>query len=328
MMARFRTSLYSLSCNMNSGIISIIGAGAVGATIAYAAMIRGLALKILLVDKNAEKAAGEALDLVHARPFVPAVEIESGPLEAIAGSDMVVVTAGAKQQPGQSRLDLAEANVAMFRSLIPEILRHAPEAWLLIVSNPVDVLTYAALKLSDLPARRVVGSGTVLDTARFRHLIAARIGVAPNNVHAHMVGEHGDSSVPLWSSARVGGVPLGEFKAPGYHALNVHDRSAILDNVRSAAGQIIAAKGATNWAVGLAVARVLEAYLRNEHAVMSVSRLVEQYEGVQDVCLSMPCVVSGKGASRPLIVPLSEAEQAGLRASAETVRAVMHKLGL
>lgn len=313
---------------MKSGTISIVGVGSVGAAIAYAAMIRGVARRIVLVDKKSAKARGEALDLGHCSPFVPAVEVVAAPLDAITGSDVVVVTAGAKQRPGQSRLDLAEANVELFRELVPRIVKKAPDAWLLIISNPVDALTYAALRFSGLPSQQIVGSGTVLDTARFRHLISSRIGVSPGNVHAYIVGEHGDSEVGLFSSASVGGVPLEEFKVNGNYQLTDTDRAEILEATRRAAGEIIAAKGATSWAIGLTTVRILEAYLRNENAVLTVSRLLENYEGIGDVCMSVPSVVSAQGVSEPLPVRPSKAEAVGLRRSAETIRGVIERMGL
>jgi L-lactate dehydrogenase len=313
---------------MKTGTISIVGVGSVGAAIAYASMIRGLVRRLVLVDKDSTKARGEALDLGHCSPFVPAVEVEAGPLEAIAGSDVVVVTAGAKQKPGQSRLELAAENVNLFRTLIPQIAAYAPDARLLIVSNPVDVLTYAALRFSGLPPRQVVGSGTVLDTARFRHLIARRIKVSPGNVHAHIVGEHGDSEIGLFSSAMVGGVPLLEFKVDGHHSLTEAERAEIFDATRRAAGEIIAAKGATNWAIGLTTARILEAYLRDENAVLTVSRLLENYAGSGDVCMSVPSIVARDGVGPALSVALSEAEAAGLRRSAAAIRDVITRVGL
>ncbi|MFQ5807605.1 MAG: L-lactate dehydrogenase [Phycisphaerae bacterium] len=313
---------------MKTGTISIVGVGSVGAAIAYATMIRGLGRRIVLVDKNHTKARGEALDLGHCSPFVPVVEVEAAPLDAIVGSDVVVVTAGAKQKPGQSRRDLVETNVNLFRELIPQIIEKAPDAWLLIVSNPVDALTYAALRFSRLPPTQVAGTGTVLDTARFRHLIGRRINVSPSSVHAYVVGEHGDSEIGLFSGAMVGGVPLPEFEVDGQQRLTDSDRADILEATRKAAGEIIAAKGATNWAIGLTTARILEAYLRDENAVLTVSRLLENYVGRGDVCMSVPSIVSRQGVGPALSVAMSEAEATGLQKSAETIRGVIERAGL
>ncbi len=300
--------------------VAIVGAGSVGATLAYAVMLRGIASSIVLIDLNRAKCEAEVKDLVHGLRFVPSVRVAAGSLADCAGSRVVIVTAGAKQKPGQSRLDLARTNVAVFRELIPAIADAAPDAIVLVVSNPVDVLTYAAAAWHPGAAGRVFGSGTVLDSSRFVTLIAERIGVSVHNVHAYIVGEHGDSEIALWSSAHVGGIPLHAFQAPGHPALSDEDRSRILGRVRSAAGEIIAAKGATNWAIGLAAARIVEAIVRNENAVLTVSRLIDNAYGISDVCLSMPCLVNSDGAGPPLPIALDEAEAAGLRASADVLR--------
>jgi L-lactate dehydrogenase len=313
---------------MPAGTIAIIGVGSVGASIAYTLMQRGLARRLLLVDRNADKARGEALDLEHCTPLVAPVDVRAVPLEEIAGSEVVIVTAGAKQEPGQTRLDLAETNVALFRTLLPEIVRRTPEAWLLIVSNPVDVLTYAALRLTGLPPRQVVGSGTVLDTARLRSLIARRVHLSPANIHAYVVGEHGDSEIAIWSSADAGAVPLSALRFGESAVLDGAAEADLLEQTRRAAGEVIAAKGATNWAISVATARILEAYVRDESAILTVSRLLDDYHGIRDVCLSVPSVISRGGVGAALPVPLSAAEAAGLRQSADAVRAVIGRLGL
>ena len=311
-----------------SGRVAIIGAGSVGSTIAYAGMMRGLASQITLVDVNLAKCEAEVKDLNHGLRFVPSVRIRVGRVADCAGAEMVIVTAGAKQKPGQSRLDLAQANVAMFRGLIPAISAVAPEAILLVVSNPVDVLTYAAVKWHVAGPRRVFGSGTVLDSSRFVGLIAERLGVSVQNVHAHIVGEHGDSEMPLWSSAEVCHIPVREISVGGRGPLTDRDQGEITRQVRTAAAEIIAAKGATNWAVALAVARIVEAVLRDENAVLPISRLLEDYHGISDVCLSVPSIVNRGGVEPPLPIPMSEPEIAGLRASAEVVRQACRAAGL
>jgi L-lactate dehydrogenase len=313
---------------MPTGTISIVGVGSVGASIAYTLMLRGLARRILLVDAQPEKARGEALDLEHCTALVPAVEVRAVPLEEIAGSDIVIVTAGAKQKPGQTRLELAGVNVGLFRALLPRIVERAPDAWLLIVSNPVDVLTYAALRCTGLPERQVCGSGTVLDTGRLRNLIARRLAVSPSNVHAYIVGEHGDSEIALWSSADVGGAPLASLVIDGRDIHDAATQSALLEETRRAAGKIIAAKGATNWAIALATARIVEAYLRDENAILTVSRLLGGFPGVGDVCLAVPSLLSRAGVGPALPLQLSAGEQAGLDQSAKAVRAVIETFGL
>lgn len=307
--------------------IAVIGAGAVGSTIAYAAMVRGIARRIVLIDALPSKAEAEAKDLMHGSMFAPAVEISSGPVEACAGAWVVVITAGAKQKPGQTRLELAEANAAMFRELIPRIVAAAPEALLLVVSNPVDVLTYISLQISGLPPGRVFGSGTVLDSSRFRSLLARRLKVAVPNVHAYIVGEHGESEVPLWSSVHIASIPLIHFKPPNAALLTDEDRVEIFREVRDAAQQVIAAKGATNWAIGLAVERILEAVLRDEHAILTVSSLLSGYKGISEVCLSVPSIVGREGVESRLSLPLSQLEIDALQRSAGVLKGTLKGLG-
>lgn len=323
-----------------TGKVSVVGAGTVGTAIVYACLIRGSARRMAIYDINGPKARAEVLDLNHGLQFVPPATVEGGDdLEVVRNSDVIVLTAGAKQQPGQSRLDLAAANVALCRELVPQLVELAPEAILLIVTNPVDVVTYAALKVSQLPRERVFGSGTVLDSSRLRFLISQHCGVAVPNVHAYMAGEHGDSELPLWSSARIGSIPLLDWKVPGHGELSAADRARIAAEVTGSAYEIIRGKGATNYAIGLAVARILEAILGDERRVLPVTSFIGghgrfkgdhpgSHAGIEDVCLALPCVVHRGGAEVPLPLPLSEEEVAGLRTSADTVRAVCRDLGL
>jgi L-lactate dehydrogenase len=308
--------------------IAIVGAGSVGATIAYACMTRGVAKQIVLYDTNRAKVDAEVLDLNHGLQFVPMATIEgSDDVGITADADVVVITAGAKQNPGQTRLELAEANSRICRKLVPELMRLAPGAAILVVTNPVDVLTYVTLKLSGLPERRVFGSGTVLDSSRFRFLIARRCSVAVQNVHAYVAGEHGDSEIPLWSSANIAGIPLHEWAVMGHGRLDVRERAAIFENVKNAAQQIIEGKGATNYAIGLATARILEALLNDESRVLPVSSLLSDYRGISDVCLSVPCIVNAKGVDEALQVPMNDAEITGLRNSADRIREAIRLVG-
>jgi L-lactate dehydrogenase len=308
--------------------IAIIGAGAVGATIAYAAMIRGVAKQLALYDINRAKVDAEVLDLNHGLQFMPMATLEgSDDLGVCAGADVVVITAGAKQKQGQTRMELAGANVELCRSLVPQLLKVAPDALLLVVTNPVDVLTYVVQKLSGLPSRRVFGSGTVLDSSRFRYLIARHLNVAVQNVHAFIAGEHGDSELPLWSSASVGSVPLLQWSAPGHSRLTEEDRARIFDNVRNAAYQIIRGKGATNYAIGLATTQILEAVLHDEQRVLPVSSRLEGYLGISDVCMSVPSIVNRTGVETVLEVPLNDTEREGLKRSADTIRQAIRTLG-
>ncbi|MEY2959759.1 MAG: hypothetical protein RLZZ01_2327 [Actinomycetota bacterium] len=297
--------------------LSIIGAGTVGTAIAYAAAIRGTAEAIVLVDRDADKATAEVLDLRHGLQFVPTASVHGGDdLDLCADSDVVVITAGAKQHPGQSRLDLAVDNVAMAATLVPRLAELAPSAVVLVVTNPVDVVTFAAQEaaaLRGIDHSRVIGSGTVLDTSRLRHLLAERLDVAIPSIHATIVGEHGDSEFALWSSATVGGAPLD---------LGPDERSELLDQVRHAAYRIIEGKGATNLAIGLSTTRILEAIGDDEHVVLPVSSR-HLIDGVGEVCLSLPTVVGRHGVVRTLDVPMSTDERTALRTSAGTIRGVI-----
>ncbi len=313
---------------MTAGRIAIVGAGSVGANLAYASLIRGVASQVALFDLNVAKVEAEVLDLNHGLQFVPpATVVGSDDIAVCADADVVVITAGAKQKPGQSRLDLADANVRIFRQLVPALLEVAPDTLLLLVTNPVDVLTYATLTFSGLPPERVLGSGTVLDTSRLRQHVARHCGVAVHNVHAYIAGEHGDSEIPLWSSATIGAVPLLDWSTPDRPALDGPARDRIFRDVVTAAETIIRGKGATNYAIGLAGARILEAILRDEQAILPVSSLASG-DGLEDVCLSLPSIVGRAGLAGSLPVPLSDDEFAGLRASADTVRGVIGSLGL
>lgn len=309
--------------------VAVVGAGAVGTAIAYAAQIRGVCRQLALFDLNAAKVRAEVLDLNHGMQFTPMAEITgSNDLEVCAGADVVVITAGAKQHPGQTRLDLAAENVAMCRDLVPTVVGLAPDALLLVVTNPVDVVTQAALQFSGLPASRVFGSGTVLDSSRLRFLIAEHTRVAVQNVHAYIAGEHGDSEVPLWSSATIGGVPVQDWASEGTRPLDEEARSEIHRRVVTAAYEIIAGKGATSLAIGLAVSRILEAILNDEHRVLPVTSMLDGVHGLSDVCLSMPSVVGRGGVESVLATPLNTHERDQLLASAATVRSTVRHLGL
>ncbi|MGA7885871.1 MAG: L-lactate dehydrogenase [Acidobacteriaceae bacterium] len=306
--------------------IGIVGAGSVGATIAYACMVRGVGKHISLFDIAKAKLEAEVLDLNHGLMFVPEARLDgSDDIGVLQGSDVIVITAGAKQKPGQTRIDLAETNADICRRLIPDLLRVAPDAILLMVTNPVDVLTYAALKLSGFESARVMGSGTVLDSSRFRFLLAQHCGVAVQNVHAYIAGEHGDSEIPLWSSATIGNVPLREWRHP--KRLTAEDRATIFESVRTSADRVIAGKGATNYAVGLAVSSILQAILWDEGRVLAISSLQSGDQGLGDVCLSMPAIVNGSGVEYVLPVGMNEEEEAGLRASANAISKVVRSLG-
>lgn len=309
--------------------VSIVGVGSVGTAIAYACLIRGSARELALYDMNAKKVRAEVLDLNHGSQFVPHCTITgSDDVEVTASSSIVVVTAGAKQKPGQTRLDLAASNVAIAQQLTPQLLEHSPNAIIIFVTNPVDVVTYAAVKSVDAPPGHIFGSGTVLDSGRFRYLVAERAGVAVGNTHGIIVGEHGDSEIPLWSSTTVGGVPADQFRRDGELVFDEETRAAISEDVVNAAYEIIEGKGATDLAIGLSSARIIEAVLRDQHAVMPVSTIQTGAYHISDVALSLPTIVSADGAGDVLQVPLDVPELLGLQASAKTLHQAQADLGL
>ncbi|MBL0926158.1 MAG: L-lactate dehydrogenase [Phycisphaerales bacterium] len=306
--------------------VAIIGMGNVGAACAYAMMIGGVAARYVLADIDEAKRHAHALDLRHGQQFAPPCQIVEGGLDAAAGCDIAVITAGAKQRPGETRLDLAARNSAIVREIVPAVLEKSPGAIVLMVSNPVDVLTMQAAHLAErrgTPRERIIGSGTVLDSSRLRRLLADRLGAAVGDVNALIVGEHGDSSIALWSSATVGSCPLRSFRPAGAPPLSDDDLQAVFRNVVNAAYEIIRGKGATSLAIGLAVARICSAILRNEHAVLPVSSLFDRFGEALDqpVACSVPTVVGRAGVTRIVHEqPLSPDELGRLRASAAIIR--------
>lgn len=309
--------------------VAIIGAGAVGSAMAYAALIRESAREIVLYDIDAQRVNAEVLDLAHGTQFTGASRISGGDsLELVAGADVVVVTAGAKQRPGQTRLDLAATNVKILESMLPQLVAVAPDAVYVLVTNPCDVLAVVAQRVTGLPASRVFSSGTVLDSARLRWLLAERLEVASASVHAYIVGEHGDSEFPLWSQTRIGPVPLSEWQLPEGGFLSEIELMEIAERVKNAAYQVIAGNGATNYAIGLSGARIIEAIVNDENAVLPVSSLLSGYRGISGVALSVPTVLGASGIARVIDVPMSLSEQSKLDASATAIAASLRSLGL
>ena len=310
--------------------VAVIGAGGVGATLAYALVFQGVAREVVLYDVNCDKVRAEAMDIAHGIQFAPMSSVDgSDDIEICRDADVVVITAGAKQKPGQSRLDLAGATIDIMRTLVPQLVEVAPNAIYIMVANPVDVITYVGQKLSGLPVERFFGSGTVLDSSRLRYLVAQECGVAVQSVHAYIAGEHGDSEVPLWSSATVGAVPVLDWTDvdTGAPVLTDEVRGRIAKEVVESAYTIIAGKGATTYAIGMAGSRIVQAVLRDERRVLTVSTRLAGYEGISDVCLAMPTVVGRDGALRTLHPRLSATELHGLRTSAASVREVAKKFG-
>lgn len=309
--------------------VSIIGAGAVGTSIAYTLLIKKIAGEVALYDIDKPKVEAEVLDLAHGSQFTSPSRIYGGAdLQVVSDSDVVVITAGAKQKPGQTRLDLAATNVAILNKLLPDLVRLSPNAIFLLVTNPCDVLAYAAVKISGLPANRVFSSGTVLDSSRLRWELAERLGVSTESVHALIVGEHGDSEFALWSEARIGPVKLNDWQSETSSTLTQSDLDHIAEDVKNAAYKVIAGKGATNYAIGLSAARIVEAVLRDESVVLPVSSVLTDYMGISDVALSVPTVVNRQGASKLLPVAMSAAELEKLNSSAEALKASIKHLGL
>ncbi len=308
--------------------ISVIGAGAVGTATAYALLIKEVASDVVLYDIATEKVEAEVLDLAHGTLFTGFSRITGGSdIKLTADSDLIIVTAGAKQKPGQTRLDLASTNVAILKQLLPELLAHSPNAIFMLVTNPCDVLAVVAQKITGLPSSRIFASGTVLDSARLRWVIAERFKVSNNSVHAYIVGEHGDSEFALWSQTRIGPVPITEWElAPGvFIAQQELDQMAI--DVKNTAYKVIAGKGATNYAIGLSATRIAQAILTDSNDVLSVSTVLENYQGVSGVALSVPTIVNRQGALRAVEVPMTDAEHEKFLASAAAIRSSIQTLG-
>ncbi|MGD7733396.1 L-lactate dehydrogenase [Propionibacteriaceae bacterium G57] len=307
--------------------LSVIGAGAVGTAVAYASIIRGSAQQVALYDINEAKVVAEVKDLQHGTQFTPVTEVMGGSDPGVvAGSDVVVVTAGAKQNPGQTRLDLAAKNVKILGQMLPQLLEHAPDAVYVLVTNPVDVLTYEATRIAGLPAGRVFGSGTLLDTSRLRLMLAQKAQVAQGNVHAVMMGEHGDTEFPVWSSATIGSVPLREWERDGKPVFTDAVLDELAHSVTNAAYEVIEGKGATNYAIGLAGARIVEAIINDEQVILPVSTVLDDYRSITDVALSVPSLIGRQGVTKVYEIPMSVAERKQLRASADTLRAALDEL--
>ncbi len=308
--------------------VAIVGAGNVGATFAYALLLNGLSSEIVLIDANRSRAEGEAMDLNHAVPFAHPTRVWAGDFSDCAGAAVTVVAAGVAQRPGETRLNMILRNGEIWKQIIPQIVQHNPGGILLIATNPVDALTYAALKISGLPTQRVIGSGTVLDTARFRYLLSQHFQVDARSVHAFIIGEHGDSEVPVWSLANIAGMKLDVFCRAQGVGLSAADRQNIYQQTRDAAYQIIDRKGATYYAVAAGLTRITAALLRDQNSIFSVSTLIQDYYGIGDICLSLPAIVNHSGIRNVLRLELSEAELEQLRNSAAVLKATLEKLKL
>jgi L-lactate dehydrogenase len=312
-----------------SSKVSVIGAGAVGASMAYAMLIRQSAREVVLYDVNEAKVTAEVLDLAHGTQFTGSSSITGGAdISATKNSDVVVITAGAKQNPGQTRLELAGVNFSILKSLLPDLLKHSPDAIFVLVTNPCDVLATAAQRLTGLPANRIFSSGTVLDSSRLRWLLAEKFDVSTSNIHANIIGEHGDSEFALWSQATVGNTPLLEWQLADGSTLSREELDAIAYSVKTAAYKVIEGKGATNFAIGLSGARIVEAILNDEHAILPISSVLTDYHGVSGIAMSVPTLVTRQGASRTIDIAMEPHEQALFEASASAIRASLESLDI
>ncbi len=300
--------------------VVVIGAGFVGSTFAYTLLLSGLTAEIVLVDANQARAEGEAMDLSHALPFSHASRVWAGDYADCAQADVVVISAGVNQKPGESRLDLVRRNADIFDQIIPRVTNSGFKGVLVVATNPVDVLTYLTIKKSGLPPQRVIGSGTILDTARFRFELSQYCGVDPRNVHAYIIGEHGDSSRPVWSGASIGGMPLLDYCQARGLELSSATQEQMFHRARDAARDIIARKGATYYAIAAGLLRLVEAILRDQNTVLCVSSMVHGYEGISDVCLSLPSIVNRSGLAQVLPLKLAPDEADGLRHSAQVLK--------
>lgn len=300
--------------------VGIVGAGMVGSSAGYALAMMGIASDIVFVDKNAALAAAQAEDISHAVPFVSATTVTAGDYGALAGSRVVIIAAGVSQKPGEGRLELLERNAGVFREVVADVLRASPEAILLIASNPVDIMTQIATRLSGLPPQRVIGSGTILDTARFRSLVGRHLGIAPQSVHAYVLGEHGDSEVLAWSNARAGSIALRSFADQVGKPLNDDVRHAIDDGVRNAAYKIINGKGATYYGIGAGLARIVKAIAHDQCDVLSVSIVTPRVADIRDVALSVPRIIGASGVVADLFPDLDAEEHDALRRSASLLK--------
>ena len=310
--------------------VGIVGTGFVGATAGYALVMQGVGRELVLVDKNAARAEAEADDLRHAVPFAHPLEIRSGDYKALAGSRVVLLCAGVGQKPGETRLQLLQRNAQVFREVVPAVLANAPEAVLVVATNPVDVMTHLAVRFAALcgvPPGRVLGSGTTLDTARFRSLLGSHCGVDPHHVHAHVIGEHGDSEVLTWSLASIGGMPLESFVKLRAIDLSESMRQQIDQQVRGAAYTIINGKGATYYGIGSALARIVNVILHDQRSVMTVCLPAQEVVGVPNITLSLPRLLGGKGVLETFPLPLTDKETSRLRESARVIREALDELG-
>ena len=315
----------SNSC-VNLRKVALIGCGFVGSATAFALMESGLFTEMVFIDADKDRAEGEAMDISHGLPFARPMKIYAGDYDDIVDAAIMIITAGANQKPGESRLDLIQKNVAIFKNIIPQIAERNCKGILLVVSNPVDILTYAALKLSGFAPNRVLGSGTVLDTARLKYMLGEHLQVDSRSVHAFIIGEHGDSELAVWSSAMVSGVPIDTFCEMRGHYHHDTAEARIAEEVKNSAYEIIEKKNATYFGVAMAVRRICEAIIRDEKSILPVSNLMRGEFGIEGIALSMPAIVSAQGVEEMVPIALDEEELAKLKKSAETLKKILAEI--
>ena len=313
---------------INMQKVAVIGCGFVGATSAFSLIQTGLFSEMVLIDANAKKAEGEAMDLSHGSAYLTPMNIYAGTYDDIVDAGIIVITAGANQKPDETRLDLVKKNVQIFKSIIPEIKKRNCEGILLIVSNPVDILTEVALKLSGFPSNRVIGSGTVLDTARLKYVLGKHLQVDPRDIHAYIIGEHGDSELVVWSGAQVAGIHINHFCELRGHFNHEEAMERLAQEVRDSAYEIIERKGATYYGVAVAVKRIATAIVKDEHAVLPVSSLMQGEFGLNDLCLSIPTVIGQDGVEKVVDIYLNNDENDKLQSSARALKEVLDDLDL
>ena len=312
---------------MNKQKCAIIGCGFVGATIAFALTQKSLFSELVLIDSNHAKAEGEAMDLSHGLPFAHPMKVYAGDYKDIADCYLIIITAGTAQRPNETRLDMVHKNVEIFKSIIPNITKYNNSAILLVVSNPVDILTYCTIKLSGFPAGRVLGSGTVLDTARLKYHLGQQLCVDSRSIHAFIIGEHGDSELAVWSSANVSGIDLEDFHGLCSSCREVSFNQTY-ENVRDSAYEVIERKGATYYGIAMAVTKIVLAIIRDEHSVLPVSGYVDGHYGLADLCIGVPSIVGSNGIEKVLDIPLNEEENERLINSVKTLKKVISELDI
>lgn len=303
--------------------VAIIGSGFVGASTAFAMAMNGLVAEMVLIDVNKDKAEGEAMDINHGLSFLSQMEIYSGDYSDVKDADIIIVTAGANRKPGETRLDLAKKNTAIMKEITANIMKHYNQGVILVVSNPVDVMTYMVKKWSGLPDGKVVGSGTVLDSARFRYLLGEKLDLDVRNIHGYMIGEHGDSQLPVWSATNIAGMGFDEYCAA--HDVSI-DKDAIVQEVKKAGAEVIKRKGATYYAIALSANRIVESLLKDQNSVLTVGTVVEGKYGLDGVALSLPCIVNKNGIEKVLDIKFNDSELEALRSSAAQIKAILDEV--